>query len=162
MQEILRKIEHDIAGEASRVPSTKNIALVAGNHPEPIELVHEDDTVGSSIFKAAPEPDPAPKTQVELAPPQPEAMNSMTDKQLLSDRAAGAAAAAFAQLAAVRREQRRAAEFLLSGVGDATLEDVVHELVRPMLGGWLDARLPEMIERLVQAEIAKTTEDVAA
>ena len=85
-----------------------------------------------------------------------------TGERLLSDAAAGATAAAFAQLAAVRREQRRAAEFLLSSVGSTTLEDVVLELVRPMLGGYLDEKLPEMIDRLVQAEIARLNDDVAA
>ena len=69
--------------------------------------------------------------------------------------------AAFAQLAAVRREQRRAAEFLLSSAMSTTLEDVVHELVRPMLGGWLNAKLPEMIDRVVQDEIARMNADAA-
>jgi cell pole-organizing protein PopZ len=83
-------------------------------------------------------------------------------ERLLSDATAGAAAAAFAQLAAVRRKQRRAAEFLLSSVGSTTLEDVVLDMVRPMLGGYLDEKLPEMIDRLVQAEIARLNDDVAA
>ena len=110
----------------------------------------------------APEPDPAPKLQAELEPPRPPATNSGTGMRILSEGTAGAAAAAFAQLAAVRREQRRAAEFLLSSAMSTTLEDVVHELVRPMLGGWLDQQLSGTIERLVQAEIAQTLGDVAA
>ena len=109
----------------------------------------------------APEPDPAPKLQAELEPPRPPATNSVTSTRILSEGTAGAAAAAFAQLAAVRREQRRAAEFLLSSAMSTTLEDVVHELVRPMLGGWLNAKLPEMIDRVVQAEIARMNADAA-
>jgi uncharacterized protein len=109
----------------------------------------------------APEPDPAPKLQAELEPPRPPATNSGTGMRILSEGTAGAAAAAFAQLAAVRREQRRAAEFLLSSAMSTTLEDVVHELVRPMLGGWLNAKLPEMIDRVVQDEIARMNADAA-
>ena len=112
-------------------------------------------------INGAPEPDPAPKLQAELGPPPPPATNSATGTRILSDGTASAAAAAFAQLAAVRREQRRAAEFLLSSAMSTTLEDVVHELVRPMLGGWLNAKLPEMIDRVVQDEIARMNADAA-
>src|ERR1051325_11111451 len=41
-----------------------------------------------------------------------------------------------------------------------TLEDVVHELVKPMLRSWLDARLGGILNRLVQAELAKALEEV--
>ena len=34
-----------------------------------------------------------------------------------------------------------------------TLEDLVKEMLRPMLKDWLDANLPGMVERLVRAEI---------
>jgi len=40
-----------------------------------------------------------------------------------------------------------------------TLEDVVRELVKPMLRSWLDARLGEILNRLVQAELAKALEE---
>jgi uncharacterized protein len=112
-------------------------------------------------INGAPEPDPAPKLQAESAPPRSPATNSVTSTRILSEGTAGAAAAAFAQLAAVRREQRRAAEFLLSSAMSTTLEDVVHELVRPMLGGWLNAKLPEMIDRVVQDEIARMNANAA-
>ena len=36
-----------------------------------------------------------------------------------------------------------------------TLEDLVREMLRPMLTAWLDAHLPGMVERLVQAEIER-------
>jgi cell pole-organizing protein PopZ len=36
-----------------------------------------------------------------------------------------------------------------------TLEEVVTELLRPMLKTWLDENLPELVERLVQAEIER-------
>jgi cell pole-organizing protein PopZ len=38
-----------------------------------------------------------------------------------------------------------------------TLEEVVSELLRPMLKTWLDENLPEMVERLVRAEIERVS-----
>lgn len=38
-----------------------------------------------------------------------------------------------------------------------TLEEVVSELLRPMLKSWLDENLPEMVERLVRAEIERVS-----
>jgi uncharacterized protein len=38
-----------------------------------------------------------------------------------------------------------------------TLEDLVKDLLRPMLKGWLDQNLPPLVERLVRAEIERVT-----
>ncbi len=39
--------------------------------------------------------------------------------------------------------------------GETSLEGLVRELLRPMLAEWLDRNLPETVERLVKAEIAR-------
>jgi cell pole-organizing protein PopZ len=39
------------------------------------------------------------------------------------------------------------------GNGHRTLEDMVIELMRPLLKDWLDQNLPVIVERLVQKEI---------
>lgn len=39
--------------------------------------------------------------------------------------------------------------------GETSLEGLVRELLRPMLADWLEANLPAMVEKLVQAEIAR-------
>jgi hypothetical protein len=44
----------------------------------------------------------------------------------------------------------------------ATLEDIVRELVKPMLRSHLDAKLGEIINRLVQAELTKAVDEVGA
>ena len=41
------------------------------------------------------------------------------------------------------------------GGGARTLEDVVRDLLRPMLRSWFDKNLRSLIEREVQAEIAR-------
>jgi cell pole-organizing protein PopZ len=43
------------------------------------------------------------------------------------------------------------------GDGTRTIEDVVRELLRPMLKSWLDDNLPAMVERLVRSEIERVS-----
>ncbi len=38
-----------------------------------------------------------------------------------------------------------------------TLEDLVRDMLRPMLKTWLDDNLPGMVERLVRAEIERVS-----
>ena len=38
-----------------------------------------------------------------------------------------------------------------------TLEDLVKEMLRPMLKSWLDDNLPNMVERIVKAEIERVS-----
>ena len=39
--------------------------------------------------------------------------------------------------------------------GETSLESLTRELLRPMLAEWLDKNLPGMVEKMVQAEIAR-------
>lgn len=41
------------------------------------------------------------------------------------------------------------------GYDGVTLEDIVRELLNPMLRDWMDSNLPPMVERLVEKEIKK-------
>jgi cell pole-organizing protein PopZ len=38
-----------------------------------------------------------------------------------------------------------------------TLEDLVKEMLRPMLKAWIDDNLPNMVERIVRAEIERVS-----
>ncbi|HMI18142.1 MAG TPA: DUF2497 domain-containing protein, partial [Sphingomonas sp.] len=55
----------------------------------------------------------------------------------------------------------KAALKALSGVtidpraGENTLDGVVREMLRPMLKEWLDANLPDLVERVVAREVAR-------
>ena len=46
------------------------------------------------------------------------------------------------------------AELRVSGQG-RTVEDIVVEMLRPMMRDWLDSNLPIIVERIVQREIRK-------
>lgn len=41
--------------------------------------------------------------------------------------------------------------------GSDTLEGLVREMLKPMLKDWLDAHLPEIVERVVAQEVARLT-----
>ncbi len=46
--------------------------------------------------------------------------------------------------------------------GGATIEDLVREELRPLLGAWLDAHLPPLVERLVRQEIERVASRAAS
>jgi uncharacterized protein len=77
---------------------------------------------------------------------------------IASAAAAGAAAAALAGLATLSREKQREGETPLGPVGK-TLEDIVRDLLRPLLRAWLDDHLPGVVERLVREEIARVVRE---
>jgi uncharacterized protein len=74
--------------------------------------------------------------------------------RIVSTATSGAAAAAFAQLGALPRESRREGDLPLGSV-ERTLEEIVRQMLRPMLQTWLDEHLPGIVERLVREEIAR-------
>jgi len=90
------------------------------------------------------------------AEPRREELTAMPEQQasILSPATASAAVSAFAQLAAIQRQRRRMSEFPMGGEA-RTLEDVVRGLLTPMMRDWLDQKLPEILERLVKAELAR-------
>ena len=45
---------------------------------------------------------------------------------------------------------------------ERTLEDVIREMLRPMLQGWLDEKLPDILERLVRAELARALGEITS
>lgn len=79
-----------------------------------------------------------------------EAGGFMTDETILSDQTATASRNSLAALSA-----------LIVRPDDApsnTLEGLVRDMLRPMLREWLDANLPELVEKMVAKEIARLSE----
>lgn len=84
---------------------------------------------------------------------RPAALSVPDDGRLVSENAAGRSARAMDALRlAVRQEAERQAVSLGEG-SNRTVEDIVQELVRPMLREWMDANLAPLVERLVEQEI---------
>jgi cell pole-organizing protein PopZ len=89
-----------------------------------------------------------------MAPDEPARINPAGKESLLSPATADTVTGMFTQLAAFRREQRRSTEFPMGGA-ERTLEDVVRELLNPMMREWLEQKLAPIIERAVRVELAR-------
>jgi cell pole-organizing protein PopZ len=107
------------------------------------------------VIEAASEPVPAmveaaPMPEAPVAAAMPAAVGG-----LIEDTTAHASAAALKQLLVASEPTHHYTP--TSGVfrSGTTVEDLVVEALRPMLKEWLDAHLPEVVERLVQREIQK-------
>ena len=105
--------------------------------PETV-VASSNESIGDlDVFSPAPKTEPAP---------MPAAAAPMTEEEpLVSAPAAAAAASAFGQLA--------------SRVGmppaSQTLDDVVRELLRPLLKDWLDANLAGIVQAKVEEEVER-------
>jgi cell pole-organizing protein PopZ len=104
----------------------------APSAPPPVETLGDLDVYPQG--RAAPEPAWSPPPAAVAA-----------DEGLVSSHAAGRAASAFDQLASS----------LVMPRDGRTLEDVVHELLRPLLRSWLDENLPSIVQRAVEAEVER-------
>lgn len=99
---------------------------------------------GSDIIFAERGPEPAARP-VEEPRPQPAPL-SMADGALISASTRAAVDSAFHSLA-----------HTVLGQNARTLEDLVKEMLRPLLKAWLDDNLPSLVERIVRAEIERVS-----
>ncbi|THD58093.1 DUF2497 domain-containing protein [Phenylobacterium sp.] len=167
MEEILASIRRIIseddapaAEEAEAAPAEEPAAVAPEPEPEP-----EPEPVAVAAPEpevVAPEPEPEPPAEedaLELtdkvethgdldvfpqaaAPAEPE---PRPIEALVSERAASAAASSFGALSAA----------IAMPQAGRTLEDVVRELLRPLLQQWLDENLPGIVQQAVQAEVER-------
>ena len=79
-------------------------------------------------------------------------MSSTTRPPASSDTTSTATVEALGELSRAMDEK---AGRLRLGEGDATVSDIVKELIRPMLRDWIDQNLPMIVERVVRREIQK-------
>ena len=94
-------------------------------------------------FEEEPEYEPAPSYPSN---PVPSANQFVNEDRLISQATDAAVGSAFNALA----------HTVLSNNG-RTLDDLVKEMLRPMLKVWLDDNLPTIVERLVRAEIERVS-----
>jgi len=109
-------------------------SLAADDLDDELELTDKVETHGDlDVYAPPPAPEPEPAASAEPM------------AGLVSAPAAAAASAAFGRLSG---------SMLMPAPG-RTLEDVVRELLRPMLQQWLDESLPGIVQRAVDAEVAR-------
>lgn len=84
----------------------------------------------------------------EPAPQEPARNFEPTPSSILSENAQTATMSSLSKLVGNVPLNRR-------GYDGITLEDIVRELLNPMLRDWMDQNLPPMVERIVQKELEK-------
>jgi uncharacterized protein len=117
--------------------------------PVPFRRVEPvDDLEFSETGGAQPQPPPQPRQPAFEPPPFYESAPSPppAPQQILSRSTVSAVESAFNTLA----------NTVLSN-NARTLEDLVREMLRPMLKSWLDDNLPGLVERIVKAEIERVS-----
>ncbi|KQT32945.1 hypothetical protein ASG29_10980 [Sphingomonas sp. Leaf412] len=163
MEDILASIKRVIKeGETPAPPRRMSPRPVAApvDRPGPIDR-DEDGVLELSQPLTPPAPAPAPTTEPSFA--------AATDAPRAAEPAPAAAphprAGSASGVSPATAEAARGALGALSRLvvkpepgGDGTLEGLVREMLRPMLGDWLDANLPGLVEEMVAREIAKITD----
>lgn len=101
----------------------------------------------------APEPPAAPAAEADAGPPADRPAPEDEAANLITGTSAAASIESFADLArTVEPEPEPIEELRVAGSG-RTVEDLVREIMEPMLREWFDNNLPDLIERLVRKEI---------
>lgn len=179
MEEILASIRRIISEDEAPAAEAKDTPPHGDEPPTPVEAEPEP------VAEAAPEPEPEPIPEPEpvAAAPEPapfeedDDLLELTDKvethgdldvytpsaapppepapepvaaaaevaPLVSERAASAAASAFDRLS----------QTIAMPADGRTLEDVVRELLRPLLQQWLDDHLPAIVQQAVESEVER-------
>ena len=129
---------------------------------QPTEL---DPEAGALPALQAPEEGEAavvdgPSAVVDDAAAEPEPAQVVAETELVSAQTATSATGTLAALVAAADPADRGGTPL--GEGNRTFEDMVKEVMTPMIREWLDANLPSVVERLVRREverIARRAED---
>jgi uncharacterized protein len=151
MEEILASIRRILAEDEGGVRPMLRRSRATADVLDLTEAIGEDGTVRHiepiATRRETAAPAVLPDGRVEPVPPRPEGAS----ERLLSEPASSAVSASFARLAAAPGEAERDAE--------PALEELVRETLRPLLRAWLDEHLPALVERLVQAEIARIIGD---
>ncbi len=156
MEDILSSIKRIIAEDSDAALSGPRVKRAVGlsplSRPEPAdEIAEEDEEVLELTDPVAVEPEPEPVVLAvkPVATPKAKADPVPADPKptLVSSVTAEASRSSLAALSALIVKPET--------TGSDTLEGLVREMLKPMLADWLDAKLPEIVERQVAQEIAR-------
>jgi len=157
MEEILASIRKIIATDGSETAAADDDVLELTDVVEEAEIVPEAaPEIPASVIEEPPVAAAAPPQPVEEIILEDEPKAAEIDGQLVSPAAANLSANAFANLAEELDNQRVTLPPHVEIVeGKQTLEQLVGDIMRPLLKEWLDQNLPATVERLVQKEIER-------
>ncbi len=121
-----------------------------GDEPDVLELTDPVAVEPDPVQPAQPEAEPMPKPAPAVHASAPAAVTQEAKPALVSPGTIEASRSSLAALSALVVKPEI--------TGTDTLEGLVREMLKPMLAEWLDARLPEVVDRLVAQEIRRITE----
>ncbi len=134
---------------AAPAPEPPPVLEVAPPEPAPFE---------PALSMAEPEPPPAQPAPPPTPPPAAPLSAPEFGRRIISDNTATASLAALSELVS-RTHRGSDVDSLPMGQSNRTLEDLTRELLLPMLKTWLDANLPQVVERIVREEIGRLALD---
>ena len=163
MEEILASIRRIIAEDGDQPAAAAPQPAAPAPAPAPPapeaksdEILELTEVVEEHPAEPAPAPDPP--APVAVAPvPAPAAVDPAD--RLMSDAAAAASIAALAQINQLGSQGEKRMSDIPMGEGQRTIEDMVREMLRPLLKEWLDSNLPHLVERVVQEEVSRLVRD---
>ena len=139
VEEILESIKKVIARDnretASFERNRRETAGMAESLPEPADEDEAEEVL-----------------DLELESELIDAQEREGEEPLTTERTAGAMRESLAALAMLAEP---GAQPRIVRSGETSLEGLVREMLRPMLAQWLEANLPPIVDRMVQAEIAR-------
>jgi len=165
MEEILASIRRIIADDGEQAPAADKPAAIqpqSETHPRGEEILELTEVVEPETAKAVPaaaagsdwtarEPVPAPAGEIE---------SSAAADRLVSDATAAASLAALSQINQIGGRKEQTMNDIPLGSGQRTIEELIREMIRPLLKEWLDSNLPVLVERVVQDEVDRLVRDV--
>jgi uncharacterized protein len=154
-------VEDDILDLAAFAEEQKPMKSIEDN-ADPLAGIDLQQSKVMTVDFTEPEPEPIPEPEPEPVPePKPApiqasmshvsmsnvSMPAIDPDSLLTDNAKAASLDSLTRLAQ---------NIAISRAGNGgTLEDIVREMIKPMLRDWLDRNLPPMIERMVERELER-------
>ena len=171
MEEILASIRkiisEDVDEESEAAEKTVEASETgAGYEEEVYELTNEvqDDGTVVNLKTGETVDENTQRTEEDEQEPETElveeittsASAAVTDESLVSQTAGLDSVSSLSALAAAVDDHRRASD---PSIGPRTIEDLVKEVMRPMIREWLDDNLPALVERLVGREIERLTRE---
>lgn len=184
MEEILASIRRIIADDESAQPRSPLRAVRPASTPDPEPEDTEDpyaaslgavqdapasaledgeDDVLELTHPVAPDsPSYTQPTEAAFVSPEPQPVRPYMEWPTTRSAGADIAAAGGASEGLIGRETSAAVASAFGSLNNTllsrdprTIEDMVQDMLRPMLKGWLDENLPDIVERMVRAEIER-------
>jgi len=162
MEEILASIRRIIAEDGEQPAANASAAAPSAAQPESATKGEEILELTEVVQEERASPDPpepvlTPGASVlDTLSPAP----ATDPNRLVSDAVAAASLAALSQIHQLgSRNEKRMSDIPL-GEGQRTIENMVREMLRPLLKEWLDSNLPHLVERVVQEEVSRLVRDV--